>query len=503
MPMATTSATPQFHTVLNQEVEHMGGLVIPVLYLNTEEGIKKMESLVGYSISNADKSISWHRTRVRAVGLFYDFCQSDQNKSFFLGENPYRAIFKRFTRSLLMGTINVKTGLDPTKLYWPPNSYKVVRRMCSAIIEFIDYLQSEGLASDQFLNTNYSAIPNNEPASLKFLYTAIKIKQLSFFSHIINADRLAKRLRDREHNAIVQLSGSTNVNWSDDEAKRFPDELVAPLFKYGFILDEKSKIPHEHEDITAKMIAIILFFGGTRKSEPLHLWINDVLPDYSESGLCKIHLRHPSDANTFIKGESKLRSQYLAEIGLLPRNKGNTKSYQAGWKDLDTDKSLTAPVFFMHSNAQYLFNQMYIYYINKYRPALMKVNQNLGKPDHPFLFVSNGVDRATGESYEGSPYSLRAFDDALSRALDRVEKALNTIIPRGLAYGTTPHCARHFYGGTICDVGINPKIIQKCLRHRSFLSQGAYTTPTFEGIQKSLMNAKKDIDSGTQAFLEV
>jgi hypothetical protein len=40
------STTPQFHTILNQEVEYMNGLLIPVLYLNTVDGIKRMESLV-------------------------------------------------------------------------------------------------------------------------------------------------------------------------------------------------------------------------------------------------------------------------------------------------------------------------------------------------------------------------------------------------------------------------------------------------------------------------
>jgi|TARA_R110002060_G_scaffold78300_3_gene91229 hypothetical protein len=499
--MGTTSATPQFHTILNQEIEHMGGLILPVLYLNTEEGIRRMESLIGYFISHADKSTSWHKTRARGVGLFYDFCQSVANKTYFQGEDPHRVIFRRFYRSLIMGTIDTKTGLDPTKLFWPPNSIKVANRMCSAITEFIRYLDSEGIGTNNFLKTSHSTIPNNEPASLKFLYRAIIIKNSSFLAHTVDVNKQAKKIRDREHRAIVNFNSSTNTNHSDVEVKRFPSELVAPFFEYGFIIDEKSEIPHEREDITAKMMSLILFFGGTRISEPLHLWFNDVLPDYSESGLCNVYLRHPSDAKTYIAGENKLRSQYLAERGLLPRTKGTTKSYKAGWKNLQTDKALTAPVFFMHSNAQYLFNQMYIYYMEQYRPPLMEINGNLGKPDHPFLLVSSGIDQATGESYEGSPYSLKAYSNAFKRALNRVEKALNIVIPRGLEYGTVPHGPRHFYGGTLCDIGIKEKIVQKCLRHRSILSQGTYTAPTFEGIQKSLNDAKKDIDSNMQSLL--
>ncbi len=502
--MGTLSATPQFHTVLNQEIEHMGGLVLPVLYLNTEEGIKKMDSLLGYLISNSDKSLTWHRTRSRAMGLFYDFCQSPINRTCLRGENPYRAIIRRFARSLRLGTINVTTGEDPSRLYWPPGSYKVTKRLCSALIEFTRYIQDEGIASSELFNAINSPIPNNEPAALKFLHTAFIIKRLSFFSHVINANNLANRLQDRSRNSIVNLGASTYTNHDESEGLRFPSDLIAPLFEYGFVLDKTSKVPHEREDITAKMMTLLLFFGGTRKSEPLHLWFNDVLPDYSEDGLCKVFLREPSDSKTYIAGEDKLRSQYLAEKGLRPRNnKGNTKSYYAGWKNLATDKALNASVFFVHSNAQYLFNHMYIYYTNTYRPPLIEINRNLGKPDHPFLLVSNGIDQATKESYEGSPYSMSAFDDAFTRALDRVEKALDIVIPRGKEYGTTLHGGRHFYGGTLADVGIKEKVIQKCLRQRSITSQGTYTTPTFERIQTSLNNAKNDIDSAMPSLLKI
>jgi len=485
-----------------QEVEHMNGLLVPVLYINTVDGIKRMETLVDYSLANADKSTSWHRTRARAVGLFYDFCQSVDNIAIFKGANPHRTMLRRFDNALLMGTIDIKTGLDPTKLYWPPNSIAVAKRMCSAIIEFIRYLHDEGITSSTFLKMNHSTIPNNEPATLKFLTMAIIIKKQSFLGHLTNVSKQAKKLQDKAHNAIVQHSNSTVTTWSEEEAYRFPADLVAPLLKYGFILDEKSEVPHEQEDLTAKMITLLLFFSGMRKSEPMHLWFNDVLPDYSASGLCHVHLRHPSDAPTYIAGEDKLRSQYLAERGLLPRDKGTTKSYKANWKDLSTDKSLTAPVFFIHSNAQYLFNHMYIYYLNQYRPRLVEINRNLGKPDHPFLFVSSGVDQATGENYQGSPYSMAAYEKAFKRALDRVEKALNIVIPRGWKFGTVPHGARHFFGGMLADIGIKPKILQKCLRHRSIVSQGAYTAPTFKGIQQSLNDAKSRIDGTMPDLLD-
>ena len=60
--------------------------------------------------------------------------------------------------------------------------------------------------------------------------------------------------------------------------------------------------------------------------------------------------------------------------------------------------------------------------MNQYRPPLIKINRNLGKPDHPFLFVSSGIDQATNESYEGAPYSLKAYRNAFTKVLDKVGK---------------------------------------------------------------------------------
>lgn len=496
------STTPQFHTILNQEVEYMIGLIIPVLYLNTSDGIKRMESLVNYSIANSDKSISWHRTRVRAIGLFYDFCQCELNIPIFKGSDPHRTIFRSFANSLLMGTIDIKSGLDSTKLYWPPSSMAVTKRVCSAITDFISFLNDEGISNSTFLKSRILIKPNNEPASLKFLFQAIIIKKLSFLGHLSNTTNQAKKLRDQKQLEIISHRSSTTTKWCAESAKRFPIDLIGPFFKYGFILDDKSEILHEREDITAKMITLLLFFSGMRNSEPLHLWFNDVIPDYSGGGLCQVHLRHPSDAKTFIIGEDKLRSQYLAERGLMPRTKGPSKSYRVGWKNLLTDKSLTAPVFFLHSNAQFLFNQMYIYYLTRFRPNLIEVNRNQGRPDHPFLFVSNGIDRATGESYVGSPYSLSAYKKAFSRALDRLENVSDIVIPRGLEYGTVPHGGRHFFAGSLADMGIQPKIIQKCLRQRSVLSQGAYTAPTFHRIQDCLNQARLSMDSTMPRLLD-
>jgi len=157
---------------------------------------------------------------------------------------------------------------------------------------------------------------------------------------------------------------------------------------------------------------------------------------------------------------------------------------------LALDDSLSAPVFFMHDGAAKLFNAMYIYYINHYRPKLEEIAKSNGNPKHPFLFVSAGVDHSTGKSYQGLPYSVGAYISAFERALDKVEIALGITIPRGKEYGTTPYGSRHYYLGTLTDLGMPRKVIQKCAKHHSILSQEAYNTPAYDEIQKKLNEAR-------------
>lgn len=485
------SPTPQYHTIIKQNVEHMKGLAIPVLYLNTPSGITRMESLIQYFLSNPSASYQWMQTRARAVGLFFDYCRASEGFVNYHNPQSHRTTFKFFSWALLNGTINNETATDKLKLYWPPSSLDVSKRLCSAILDFEDYCDNEDIINTPLLKNKKIIKPVDEMASLKFLHTAIKIKKRTFLGHLNKANKLAIKVKNRSKNNISNLGVSGSRSRTSSEAKRFPEELIAPLFEYGFVKDPNAQLLSDQEDITAKMITLLLFFGGIRESEPFHLWINDVIPvDFESHDDCQVFLRHPVEASTFLAGENVTRKEFLAQRGMLPRYKHPIKSLRANWKDLELDSSLSAPVFFMHEGAAKLFNTMYIYYINHYRPKLELLATENGNPIHPFLFVSSGVDHSTGKSYQGLPYSVSAYIGAFERALDKVEVALGISIPRGKEYGTTPYGSRHFYLGTLTDLGIPNKVIQKCAKHRSILSQEAYNKPTNEGIQQKLNEAR-------------
>ncbi|ALO40799.1 gamma-mobile-trio recombinase GmtY [Pseudoalteromonas phenolica] len=483
MARAQQSAVAKHHVVVIQQITGITDLKIPALYIKVGDQTMLVHSLVDYFMAYPTRSLNWKRKVSRALGLFYDFCISynlvyRSSKTF----NFHKRLIRKFALALHKGTIDVDEHNDKLSLYWPPASMESTKSILSALQTFIDWCEVEGIIEQQ--SSNLLTRPSDERTTLRFLNQAVKAKAFMFLSHTVTASELAQGIANRQANKIIELGG---VGKGSGEVKKFPAELVAPLMEYGFIKDESASLPEEREDLTAKMITLLLIFGGTRVSEPFHIWYNDVVPQFD--GSCKVFLRHPADANTFMVGEQNmLRKTYLAQRNLRPRNDdNNSKSYKAGWKNLKVDNTLSAPVFFVHPAAEALFREMYIYYLS-YRERLMKSYTDRYGTEHPFLFVKQ-TDNA------GEPYSIKAYQDALKRAYKRLEKRLGRPIKYGKLEGTSPHGPRHLYGQILAEAGVPQKVIQNSLRHRSVLSQGIYTEPTFKHVTSELEKAKHLIES--------
>lgn len=491
---------PKNHVIVKQRISITGNtLVIPVLYLTVNGETKRVESLLDYFLDHSGRSEQWMKYRARALGYFYDYCTSLPLDST-LPSHPlfHKRLIRGFLISLLNGTIDKDTGIDELRLYWPSTGIDIVKRICSALSDIIDYCQLNDLVEKNFLKKESYSIPNSEPTALSFLYVAHKIKAQSFLGHIVNVKALARRVSLRNKTSEFHLQSSTPKNIL--APRRFPEELIGPLFKYGFIKNEDATTLDEREDIPAKMCCLLWIFGGLRKTEPLHIWINDVV--YVNGHGLKVIQRHPSKSHTYIVGEDMNRKEYLKRLGRLPRNEETTKSQKARWKNLSLDTGGQAYVYFLHSGAETLFMQMYNYYISKVRPDKIEELKRQGKPEHPFLFVSSGVDRSTGKSYVGEPYSAKALEEAFSTALDRVENKLGIKISRGREHHTNPHAGRHFYIGSLKDAGVEAKVVQRAVKHGNISSQDAYDAPTEKRVQSVMDNVKLElIDKGAAKWL--
>ena len=479
--MKPTAPLGRYHTIIKQRVASKHSTVIPVLYLRGDCGLFVMWSLVDYFVTFSSKSSTWQQNVARSVGLFYDYAQARKSDI-----ESKEKILKYFVRDLRFGTVGVETHSDPTGLYWAPSSLNVVKRLIGSLKTFISWVEIEQ-KENAGLSTFIRKCDTYEDVTIKALIAGRSIAKFSIMEHIKDPKNIARELTEKQLVFGYSLgSDPLNSLSSIREYKRFPTELIAPMLEYGFIKNNASDDPFEREDITAKMIFILLVHCGLRRSEPLHLWVCDVNP-LADTG-CRVTLYHPSFAPTKIHGEHSDRKLYLLKRNLRPRNDNyNNKSYKAGWKNLAVDtKQFSADVFFIHESSQAIFGELYILYLNRYRKSLMQKYINNNGTDHPFLFVSSGRDQNTGKSYEGSPYSMAAFEKAYNKALDRIEIRLNRIIPRGKESHMNPHCLRHHYAKAMSEAGVEDQVIQKALHHRTINSQEAYKGISSDQVREAL-----------------
>ena len=489
MSKSKFSAVSQNHVIVVQEVKGVVGVTIPALYIESFGKAQLVNSLTSYFLANTNRSMTWMRTRARALGLFYDYCAALARCS----DSPmsYQDMIARFGISIANGTMNPKSATDELELFWPPSSIQNAKRMISALREFIEWCSYKNLVPES-ISLRRNQLPVDEHSYIKYLYQAYIAKSYKFLGHTVTASSIASNMAHQKN--LMPLNLTENVS-KVSSAIHFPDKFVSILLKDGFVKNPLATDPFEREDITAKMITILLMFGGCRHSEPYHLWFNDVIPQID--GSCKVFLRHPSESETFIPGEGlKSRKQYLLECGLLPRNsKSNTKSFKSGWKQLQVDDDYSAPVHLLFPEAENMFRELYILYTRKYRPLLMKQRKENGGIQHPFLFVSGW----NGDI--GAPYSMEAYRKALKRAYSRLNKKYGLNIVYSKKLGTSPHGMRHYYGQALTDLGLDMKVIQKLMHHRTILSQSVYTEPNGEKIQATLNIALKKIKTEEFKFI--
>lgn len=476
-------ATPKNHAVVKQAILISNSMfVIPILYLqHWDSSVRRFETLIEYFKENLYTSSSWKRTTTRAIGLFWDYLLAINIDFDWSNEDSHRQIIRNFSLALQLGTSNTEDSLD---LNWPTSFKEQAKQLMEALLNFIHWC-----AKEKNFDTNVS-IDSQQTISQEtlksFLYVARFQKNISFLSHLKNEHQIARTLAIRSHSSPVNFGAEKKFFNNLDPVKSFPRELIIPLLNQGFIVNPESEDPFQKEDITAKMIAYLLFFTGLRRSEPLHIWFNDVDPTNLENSVL---LAHPEWSKTRLRGfESISRSDYLKSIGLMPRNlDSGSKSWHAGWKNMKMDSDHLATVYWISDVAKKNFCELAMIYF-RYRENLIQHRLASGASNHPFFFVSNGVDQANNIDYRGAPYSYFAFEKSWNRALKRLAKILAVKLNPSKANGLTPHGARHFYGTMLKELGVDERVIQEALHHLNIHSQDVYTELSPQFVIDTLKN---------------
>lgn len=241
------------------------------------------------------------------------------------------------------------------------------------------------------------------------------------------------------------------------------------------------------ENIRDKLAFLIMFFGGLRESELLHLYVTDIS---SPGGDAKINISHPVLSlyrwDDPFRGKQKgTRFEFLRErYGLIPRNKLGLKNpLHAGWKGMMYNKENHEAGFtWLLPEFGRLFASLHREYLREYRAGIPDSN--------PYYFVN-----LQGEQF-GQPLKTSNLTKSFCRAARRIG-----LIP--YSAGVSPHGARHFYGHFCASYLKMPmEQTQIMMRHAQISSTEIYYSIDERIVREELRKGYERLKNDIPDFLQ-
>ncbi len=427
-----------------------------------------LKPLVNYlSEKSHAKSFAWMQKVVQAVGLLLDYMAANHE----CFDDP-KQLFTTFVQRLYTGTIG-EDGKDPSGLYWLPKNSRFAGQLAYQVSAFSDWM-AERMGTTP-LNPWRQATRYEEMLNWAAYHQR---HSRAFLGHAWDRS-IASVAAKKARNTLLKR----NPKIERDGVKFFPDDRFLDLLFKGFIVPGKQMSPRPEERLNLRdiLITVLQHCGGTRMSEPFHLYVHDVLPDPREPEVAMVRIYHPSEGAAPVdwldvngKPIKCNRKAYLrGKYQMRPRTDYfPTDTLHAGWKG----NLLDSKAHYMHIHwfprwTGKLFKQLWDRYL--IQRAMMECH-------HPFAFVSES----------GKPYSLDACIESHARAVKRI--GLDPM----KVNGTTPHGHRHSYGQRMTDAKIDPLIRKKALHHKALESQLVYTEPTIEKVTSALGDGAAALDRG-------
>lgn len=440
------------HSIVHIPI-HEGAVGVSLPFLFLEDGELSLLALAWarHKLLDAGSGPSSLAKAISAIGRFYDFYQLERGGAV-LAADELRLLLKQFYEARRFGSATMK---------WAPVKVATAAADVRAISEFTDW------CSDNF---GHAEVNPHEHVLVSRLnlrdQNARKLKQ---------ASRKDWDMLYHLSPALAEEDGSTSERaFNPGRGKRKkavaggkhypPDKVWATILATPSVRD--------------KLYLLLLFFGGLRISEPLHMYATDV--SIQANGVAKVILGHPQDGSYEWMGRDKRRqtgnrATFLQErYGLGPRNVlADNHPLLAGWKGMmpDDGKREESVVHWLREDAGRLFAKLHAEYIRSVRSHI---------PDrHPYYFVNEKA----GDAY-GQPLKLSNMTKAFNRAALRVGLSLREP-------GVNPHGGRHFYGFYCASVLRLPvETTQRLMHHQSILSTEIYYALSAEAVRKELQAAQ-------------
>ncbi len=457
--------------------------LLPILYVlrgsNEQVELIRFSPLIDYCIEHSAKSNTWFLDCVRAVGLLIDYTvawfpylRSALNRS--RVQASHRVMLKRFAKAILNGTTIIENGqrVDGVGLFWPPRRQIAAKRMLSALNNF---LVSSSIDEAGWRAAASSASPD-ALTGLRIAYQETVQRKKSLLAHLPNA---------ASHPLPgTPFGGMFAANPDGRRTYRFPVKYIWPLLFEGF-----KSLRTQESDVTAELIAFLLFAGGSRLSELFHTWVGDL---QWIDGKPLLFLHHPRDSEVRSADATISRNQFLQRQNRVPRNMQRKRGH-AGFKGLAGEKEGAELIWLPIDELVDELASRLLHYVAKVRPSIMRLRKAKGLPDHNYLFVGSG--RMFGENTNaiGEPYTIEAFRSSWGAAIKRLSILYDDpelVVSK--RRGTTPHGARHFYGTFLKSIGLDGDLIAKCMHHKSPFSHLRYTELTPNEINAILENKSEN-----------
>lgn len=433
----------------------------------TKQGILK--SYLDYSIYNKNKSQSWHDASTRSVCLLVEFVE--------FNETYYRYpsdLFKAFADKLFTGTVN-EDGVDSTGLRWSRKSIQSANKTISYITQYSDWLcVNKGMGNKKNLNPWREATSHEE----RLNWAAYSHRHSNAFLGHTWSHKSAKEKNKLSRN--VRYKQDDRADDDDYAEKRFPDEYINDLLFKGFVkpCSLPSAPAYTRLELRDILITILMHFGGLRRSEPFHLWIDDVMPDPEDPEQALVTVYHPEIGRTpysYTNRRRETREETLAKnFRIKPRTRyESSKKIHAGWKNnkLSSSKDNFMVVHWFEPSA----GKEFLFYWKLYL-AKQYVQPNK-KRLHPFAFTNQN----------GDPYSIDAFERKHRNALNRIGLDADKYL------GTTPHGHRYAYINRLEEAGVSQLYIANAAHHKSVKSQDDYKSKSQKDIRAELNRLEKNV----------
>jgi integrase len=452
------------HSIVEVPAAIRSALFIPVMIV--EPGVVPVY-ILGY-LRNMELEGAKPATVAKAasaIGLLLDFYVLVRGRPV-LDEYNLRLLVKLFYEARRYGC---------EELGWEAVSIKVALNDVDYISQFSSYCS---VTYGHVEANPFEKVMVAEMSKGEFCEWIAKAKARKNFDLLMHAHSHTEEAQGIVKKRIIQLEKYAKKGNATDgnSVKPFPPRRVLE-----FIDASRS--------VRDKLCWLLMFYGGLRISELLHIYVRDITLD-KKTGMAIVEIADPRDGvfqwhTADGRARTTTRALFLKErYRRVPRNAYPSKHpFHVGWKGMkhDDTKNKISQVYWSDPRMGQLFWKLHVQYMRSIRLHVADV--------HPYYFV------ATKDEHFGRPLQLGNLGDQFYDNAKRI----------GLSPqqdGVNPHGARHFYGFFSANyLRLSKERTQVMMHHASMLSTEIYYHLSTETIKRELAKAHELMIASIPDFL--